>query len=89
MGNRGRKPAISESALIDAVDALTRPEQPVADTGEVFDQLDQDVSERTVRDTLRKFDEDEDSPISGRTPGEQNGWHWWLTPDDTSHEAEK
>jgi hypothetical protein len=78
---RGRNPKLSEAELVDGIGSITSPAYPVADTQEVQDRLEQDVTGRTVRDTLAGHAEDSGSRISGRTPGDQKGWVWWVVPE--------
>ena len=78
---RGRNPTLSESELVSAIDNLTGPGDPVADTAEVHDALDKDVAQKTVSNTLRRLHEDDDSPVWGRTAGEQKGWLWYVHQD--------
>ena len=80
---RGRNPKLSEKELVDAISSATSPAYPVIDTQEVQDLLERDVTDRTVRDTLAGYAEDSDSRISGRKPGDQKGWVWWVMPEDT------
>lgn len=81
---RGRNPSLSENELIEAIESVTSPDWLVADTEEVLEQLADPPTKRTVRDTLQDYNDDTDSVICGRKPGEQT-WVWWtLSSDENS-----
>jgi len=79
---RGRKPKLSEGELVGAIESITSPAYPVADTSEIRAEIGRDVTGRTVRDTLAGYADDTDSQIAGRKPGNQKGWVWWLVPEN-------
>lgn len=80
---RGRSPKLSEDELVEAIESVTSPEWPVADTVEVLEALEDAPTKRTVRDTLRNYSGDSESRIRGRKPGNQKGWVWWTHPAES------
>jgi len=82
---RGRKPALSEAELVEAIESLTSPAYPVVDKDEIHAKLEDPPTKKTVLNTLQRCADPDESPesrIRGRTPGDQKGWIFWIVPAD-------
>lgn len=74
----GRPPTVTDDELVTALQrTLDWPRVAAVGTGTVAEEIG--VNQPTVRNRLKAAREDDTVPITGRRPGEQGGYVWWLT----------